>query len=183
MQYFEKDETTVENVYIPNLSTPYISRADASDKVGSTRLVITSYSLPDEINLFGEVKDSKINIDNTFIITDQDKPELVETLKSKEKGSRTFMRFLAWLALTIGFMTVLGPIMSIIEIIPFAGKIANFIALVIGAIISAIVVFVGVIIGKFWWLFVIIIIALIGGGIYLLINSRKPESDKIQSTS
>lgn len=175
-KYIETEEVTIENVYIPNLSTPYISREDASDKVGATRVIITTYSPSKNINVVGEIVDNKINTENTFIITDQDKDKLVETLQKKEKLSRTSMRFFAWLTLTIGFMTVLGPIMSIVEIIPFAGKIANFIALVIGAIISAIVVFVGVIIVKFWWLFVILILALICGGIYLLILSQKNKS-------
>lgn len=182
-QYINTNEVVIENVYIPNLSTPYISEDDASDKVGSTKVTITTYSVPDKINVFGEVVDGKIDSNNTFIITDQEKSELVETLKNKEKGSRTFMRILAWAALTFGFMIVLGPIMSVIEIIPFAGKVANFIAFVIGAIISAIVVFVGVIIIKFWWLFLIIILILIGGGIYLLISSRRPDSGNNQSTS
>lgn len=174
-RFINTNENTVERVYIPNLSTPYISKEDASDKVGSTRLVITTYSPTGNINVVAEIVNNRVDNSSTFIITEQDQNTLVETLQRREKTSRGSMRFFAWLALTIGFMTVLGPIMSIIEIIPFAGKIANFIALVAGAIISAIVVFVGVIIVKFWWVFVILILLLICGGVYLFMLSQKSK--------
>lgn len=190
-RYINTDTQTIERVYVSNLSaTPYINASEASDKVGSTRMLLTTYTPSGDINVVGAVKNGQIDTEDIFIITEQSKDSLVQTLERKEKTSRNMLRFFAWLTLTIGFMTVLGPILSVLEMIPFAGKVANTIALFIGAIVSAIIVVIGGLLIKFWWLFLIIVLLLIAGAGYLFLQwlgskkqtettNEEKEEDKI----
>ena len=49
-------------------------------------MIITTYSPSKNINVVGEIVDNKINTENTFIITDQDKDKLVETLQKRRNS-------------------------------------------------------------------------------------------------
>lgn len=174
------EEKIIDNVYIDGLNEVQTYDQEISSEVGDTRLVITYLKPNKELTVVGELKDKKIEGGDSFIITDQADEELFETLKTEEATTRIVLRFISWLLLTIGFAGLLAPIMEFIEMIPIFGKMAKFVAGVIGAIIAALIVLLGVIIVKFWYIFLILFILLLMGSIGVVAMALMKKKNKVE---
>lgn len=75
--------------------------------------------------------------------------EVIELLHSEYKTSTWILRFVGTLLICIGFALLTGPISAILKVVPFLGKVSNFIfgliAIIIGLLYSALVIAISVI--------------------------------------
>lgn len=171
----EKETQTIENVVLPSTDdgdTYYVPgrREEASSKVGETRLVLQTIGTGDELIVVGEVSGGDMRDGEPFVITDKSHEKLLESLKTDEKTGRLMLRIGSWVLLTLGFMLVIGPVLALADFIPVVGGVAKFLAFITSAIISVIIIAIGVLVVKYWWIVLILVSALIGGGIYLVMR-------------
>lgn len=163
----DSEEKAFNDVFIANLESVSIPTDDdeysPSSNVGDTRIVVTYVSVPDaSVLVAGEFTSNEVKEGDIYLLTDKSRTDLIESLKSSESTQRWGMRIGAWLLLTIGFGAIIAPIMEFVEMIPIFGNLAKTVAGIIGAILAAIIVFVGVLVVKYWYI-------CLGGGILLII--------------
>lgn len=180
---FDTDSQTIENVVLPADidDEDYIVEGhaeEASDKVGSTRMILKTLRPDDKIIVVGEVSNDKIDSGEPFIVTNYSESKLSESLKTEEKTGRLMLRIGAWVMLTLGFMLIIGPLLALASFIPVVGGAARGLAFVLAAVLALVILIMGVLIVKFWWLFLLVLLVGGGLGIYLLLNKNKSESDK-----
>lgn len=155
-----------------------ISSKSVTPEIGDERLVVSYLPLETELIVVGEVKGSEINGGEVFIITNKSDSDLVSTMKTEENTIYWVMKGGSWLLLTIGLLSIVGPILSLLDFIPVAGKAANCAASILAAVVSAVIVALGTIILKFWWLclggVVIGTVVLVAGLVFLI--AKKADS-------
>lgn len=157
------EELTDRNVYIPN-ATPNFFEPDylekASAQVGDTRITIKYIPSNTTMLVVGKIRDNSISSINsdTFVISNYDKSALVRTLQQNEKTARWGMRILSWALYTFGFMLILGPILALLDFIPIVGSLGRGLTFIISGLISAILVAIGVLLVKYFALFVLLVL-------------------------
>ncbi len=172
-------DKTVENIKIPNFSEPLENYGQTvSSKVGAMRAVI-SY-LPNtkqELFIVGENNGALMRDGKPFIITDTDEAELIRHLESVENMQRTLWMVAAWLACFIGFSMIFAPIIELVDWIPLFGGAAKTAAGIIAFILASVVVAMGFVFIKFWYLFVLFLILAIALAVFLIIKAtEKPKT-------
>jgi hypothetical protein len=183
---FDKKDFEVVNVYDQSVTDPMPTVTDTtfipSQNVGDLRIrgtYIDGNVVNGDILVVGSVNSGVIDGGDTFIVTDKSNDELIASLQKNENTARWVLRGVSWLTLTIGFALMIAPILELIEIIPVFGGMVKVVAILFGAILSAIIVFVGVIMIKFWYLVLVLMLGLFVGGIYLIVKKKKsPQSTK-----
>lgn len=130
----------------------YVERISSSPYLGQQRITVSYLSVDTELLIIGELTSDKIKKGEVFIITTKSDEQLLADIKAGETVAYWGLKFASWLLFTMGFLTILGPILSILDFIPVAGKAANCLASVISAVVAIGLVVAGTIIIKFWWL-------------------------------
>jgi hypothetical protein len=129
----------------------YTGSSDTAD-IGDVRIVVDYLPTDTELLVVGEITGSEIKGGESFIVSNKSDSELVSDLKSEETAIYWIMKVGSWLLLTLGFMMILGPILSLLDFIPIAGKVANCVASIVGAAVAAGIVLMATLIIKFWYL-------------------------------
>lgn len=146
-------------------------------EIGDVRMKLTYLKTDTEMIVIGEVKDDVIKSGETFIISNKDNDELVQSLESEEKTIYWVMKIASWLLLTIGIMMILSPIISLADFIPFAGKAASCAGSLVAGVISAVIVIFVTFILKFWYVFIIFgVVAIIGIALLLVFILKRKDS-------
>jgi len=132
--------------------------------IGDKRLVFDYVSSEDELVIVGEISNGKVKDGEVFIISNKSASALLQDLKSSESAMYWGLKFLSWLLMTIGFLSILGPILSIADFIPIAGKAASCVGSIVAGVLSLIIVTLLTLLIKLWWLclggFILIFIGL-----------------------
>jgi len=127
-------------------------------------LVFDYVSSEDELVIVGEISNGKVKDGEVFIISNKSASALLQDLKSSESAMYWGLKFLSWLLMTIGFLSILGPILSIADFIPIAGKAASCVGSIVAGVLSLIIVTLLTLLIKLWWLclggFILIFIGL-----------------------
>lgn len=141
------------------------------------RLVVTYLDVEQNLIVVGELANDKISGGDEFIITNKSDSELQSTLENEETFWYWFMKFIIWLLLVIGFTSIIGPLLALLDFIPLVGDAARNVAGLISAVIAFLIVLIASILIKFWWLFLILLVVIIGGmiGVVLYILSKKKD--------
>lgn len=172
---------TVNNVYIPNLDRINTYGQAISQQVGNTRLVISYIPNNQEMIVAGELSGDQISSGDPFIVSNKSDTELVQNLKTEESIMRWGLRIGAWLLLTIGFGMILAPILEILDIIPFLGKMVKGLAFFVSAFVSFLIVLFVTILIKFWYLALLLVFLLfgaIGFLVFKLITKKEPKKEE-----
>jgi hypothetical protein len=109
---------TISNVMIPNVDDDYYVKSkedEASSKVGDTRLVLSTAPADKDLIVVGKISNGEMDSGEPFIVSDMSHEELLESLKSDEKSGRLMLRIGAWVMLTLGFLMILGPILTLAD--------------------------------------------------------------------
>lgn len=120
--------------------------------IGDKRLLVNYMPSDTDILVVGELSQKIISGGEVFIISNKTDAELLSDLKTSETTMYWVLKFIVWLLLTIGIMSVLGPILSVLDFIPIAGKAASCVASMFAAVVAVGIVIAGSLIIKFWWL-------------------------------
>lgn len=144
-------------------------------KFGTTRALVTYIPKDDrEYTIIGEKRSGQISDGTPFIISDKSSTAIVEQLRSEEKTLRLGVRILAFVLMTIGFTSILNPVLSLTDLIPIAGNIARKVAFGISALISAVIVIATVVLLQYWWIILLVII--LGIGAYFVLGASKGKA-------
>jgi len=93
-------------------------------EIGDKRLMVNFMPTDIEFIVVGEISGKTISGGEVFIISDKTDAQLLSDLKTSETTMYWVLKFVVWLLLTFGILSVLSPILSILDFIPIAGKAA-----------------------------------------------------------
>jgi hypothetical protein len=158
------------------------SGMNISPELGDYRMVVTYLELDSELLVVGQISNSTVDSSGeVFIISTKSDSELLADLKTEESAIYWVMKAGTVLLLMFGFLSILGPVLSVLDIIPIAGKALNCAATVIALILSVIIVAIATVIIKFWWAILIlgvVTLAGIGIGVFLLLSKGSKKGQK-----
>ncbi|MBN2016046.1 hypothetical protein JW766_04405 [Candidatus Dojkabacteria bacterium] len=137
--------------------------------IGDRRLVVEYLDLDTELLVVGEISGSTVSGGEVFIITTKGDSELLSDMKGEETAMYWIMKGGSWLLLTLGMLMILGPILSLLDFIPIAGQAANCAASIVAGIIAAVIVLMGTIIIKFWYVCIALAVLGVVGLVALLV--------------
>lgn len=126
-----------------------------------TKEIVETLPATTKILIVGEATTGSIVGGSPFIISDMSNDALIAEMKTRENRTYWFFKIGAWLLMTIGFTLLFGPIATFLNILPGLGKMLNGILFIAFGIISLIIVTLGTIAIRYWWLVLIIIATLI----------------------
>ena len=152
----------------------------SSPQIGDVRMVVTYLDIDQNLVVVGELMNGKISGGDEFIISNRSADGLISSLKSEETFWYWFIKFIIWLLFTIGFTSILAPILALLDFIPLVGDAARNVAGFVAAVLSLLIVVVATILIKLWWLLLILIVLGAGGLMALLawiLISRKGKSE------
>lgn len=174
-------EKEVANVKIDNLSALNYYGQQPSAQIGSTRLVYSyiPLTLPaPEFIVTGRMESKTIRTGDPFIITDMTESQLIKALGDEENFTRWAFAIGSWVLTFIGLSMIMAPIIELVDWIPLFGWAAKAAAAGVAFVIATVLVLGSWLILKFWWLILLLTIALIALAVYLLAKKRKPEAAK-----
>ena len=126
-----------------------------------TKEIVEALPATTKILIVGEATTGSIVGGSPFIISDMSNDALIGEMKTRENRTYWFFKIGAWLLMTIGFTLLFGPIATFLNILPGLGKMLNGILFIAFGIISLIIVALGTIAIRYWWLVLIVIATLI----------------------
>ena len=132
----------------------------------------------DQLLVVGEISNNTISSGKPFIITNKSNEDLVASLESGEKTTWWLLKIATLLLFGIGLYLMLGPLLLVLDIIPVLGKIGKGGLLVVCLIIGLIFTVLSSLIIAFWYIILIILVALVGYLIYL--KKQKPQAEKTE---
>ncbi|MBU0976203.1 MAG: TMEM43 family protein [Patescibacteria group bacterium] len=158
-----------------------ISGKNITPDIGDYRLVVEYLPLETEMLVIGEISGTTVSGGDTFIVSNKSDTELLSDLKGEETAMYWIMKGVVWLMLTFGFLMILGPILSLLDFIPVAGKAASCVASIIAAIVSAGIVIAGTLIIKYWFLCIALaVIGVVGLVVLLVVLMTRKKGDKVE---
>lgn len=157
---FEKTDETIEDVVMPDGDAATVYE-NPSSEVGSTRLVIEYVPVSDELIVVGNLHNGKINGGEVNIISNYSDSELINKLRNEENAMRWVIRFLAWLFLTLGFTSVVGPLLVFADFIPGVNKIVGCVSFLVFGMLSALIVLLITFAINYWWVVVLCLFGII----------------------
>jgi|GEM_PF-1569165 len=150
-----------------------------------TRNVYTTFEMPDQLLVAGEVDGDKIvDGEKPFVMSAFDREATLAKLKAADQQNMVILFVITFGMLFIGYSMILGPLTWMgrqLKWIPGFGRmlvqgsksIIGLVAFLL-AVVSWIIIWVAVVVLKFWWLSLIII----GAGIGFAIWKSKKSADE-----
>ena len=159
------DQETVAPVAAnPTLITPitYAGKTANAFPITKTREKVVGVPADQNIIVIGEVANGTISAGDPFIVSNKSDAEIVKDLKSSENLKFWLMKGAAWFFLAFGLMSIFGPVFALLNILPGVGSALSGIMFVVFAIVSAILVALGSLVIKFWYVFIgLVVVAII----------------------
>ena len=172
---FDLKSSTIESVVLPEGDTPQVYE-NPTDQVGDTRLIIQYVVADEDFIVIGNIDDKEIHGGDVNMISDYSDSELISKLKGEESAMRWVIRIVAWLLLTAGFSSIVGPVLVLTNLIPGVNKIVGCVTFIVFGMLSAGIILLITFAVNYWWLVILCIVlfmALLGGlGIYLLTKKK-----------
>ena len=125
--------------------------------------------------VIGSLQNGQITSGDPFIVSNKTDSQIVSNLQTSENTQRVIYMVISWVLTFLGLSMLFAPIIELVDIIPFAGGAAKAVAGVISAILATVMVLGGWLLIKFWYIFVILIVALIILAVKL-ITSKKAKT-------
>lgn len=135
--------------------------------VQKIRTIVKGVSSTDNIIVVGHVNGDRIGggDNGAFFISNKSNEALLEAQILIEKVSFWMMFLGSWFLMALGFTLFFGPIIRVLNILPGLGSAVQMVLFLIFGVLSGIVVALGFIGIKFWWL--ILILGLLGIGFWM----------------
>ena len=134
-----------------------------------TKEVVEALPATTQLLIVGDAATGSIVGGSPFIISDMSNDALIAEMKTRESRTYWFFKISAWLLMTIGFTLLFGPIATFLNILPGLGKMLNGLLFITFGAVSLIIIALGTIAIRYWWLILIILAA----GIVLAIAKFK----------
>lgn len=167
MEIDVESKTFYEN-YLGDYEEGSAGRVDTPD-IGDRRMIVEYLPVDEEMLVVGEISGSTIKSGETFIISNKGDEELISDLKSSENAIYWMMKIGSWLFFTLAILSLLGPILALVDFIPLVGKSATCAASIVAGILSFIIVLAGTLIIKFWFVFLAMMALVFGLLIVILV--------------
>ena len=121
----------------------------------------------EQLLVVGDIANGRINGGDPFIITNKSNQDLISFLESSEKSTWWILKLATLLLFGFGLYLLLGPFLLVLDAIPVLGKIGKGGLLIVCLIIGLIFTVLSSLIIAFWYIILIILIALVGYFVYL----------------
>lgn len=137
-----------------------------------TREVVEGIPADQTMLVIGETNNGYIRSGDPFIVSNKTDAEVVADVKSAENLKFWLIKGAAWFFIASGLTALFGPIFALLNILPGLGSALSGLVFFINAIIAAVIVALGSLVIKFWYVF----LALIVVGIISLLVLRSKKS-------
>lgn len=131
-----------------------------------------------ELTVIGKIENGTIKSGEPFIIANAGKDQILEQMVSTEKTIYWVIKIACLLGLIIGFHLILGPILTIIGVIPILGSVTKFGVFLVSLVLGIVIVALVSLVSKFWYVVVILIVALIVWLIYKVMQKKNESPPK-----
>lgn len=125
----------------------------------------------------GEMDNNTIDGGKPFIITTNSNEQLISSLEESENRTWWILKILTALLFGIGLYLLLGPLLLLLDAIPILGNMGKSALFIVAIIIGVIFTVFSSILIAFWYIILIILVALIGYLIY-----QKKQSKPVEKT-
>ncbi len=160
------------------------SSQSITPEVGDYRITVSYLPIDTQLLIVGEISSNTIKKGEMLIISDKTDSDLISSLKSSETALYWTIKGVAWILLTIGFLMILNPILSLADFIPIAGKAVSCVASIAAGIISLGIIVAITFIIKFWWVLLILtgvgVVVLIVILVMLMKKHKDKKEDKVE---
>jgi hypothetical protein len=148
----------------------------AQPQVGDIRISYTA--LPNSINVtgFGEQQGSSLvpyteGDSQLYTVYQDTRDGAIASMRSAHKTTGWILRVVGFLMMWFGLSMVLGPISTMLDVLPFLGNVSrtmlNLITFVIAAILSVITIIISILLHSIIFLTLLVLILVGGGGFYI----------------
>ncbi|MCB1144854.1 MAG: hypothetical protein KDK54_21585 [Leptospiraceae bacterium] len=169
----------ISNGYIPDGNYLYNrSDCDTNPTEGCQRIKLSTRPIPSEdMTFLGDLKSGNIDFyeydDSKFLSASPgDFKEAMKDIKSDDSTMKWIGRILCFLVMWASFVMMAGPMTTLLEYIPFVGDFGSgIIKFVLGAL-AFVITFVTIVLVKFWYIWLLILIGSIGFAIYTRKNQQ-----------
>ncbi|EQA73113.1 TMEM43 family protein [Leptospira noguchii] len=144
-----------------------------SEKEGCERIKISVTPIPEgNMTFIGDVKGSRVG---QFVSSEGNKflnasignfAETMADIKSDDNTMKWVGRLIGFIAMFSSFTLMAGPLTSLLSFIPFVGDIGGGLIKVILGIVAFIITAVTILLIKFWYIWLLLLLGGIGYGIY-----------------
>jgi len=129
-----------------------------------------------QLLVVGDLNNNQISSGNPFIITNKSNENLVASLESGEKSTWWILKVATLLLFGLGLYMMLGLLLLVLDIIPILGNIGKTGILIVCLAIGFVFTIISSLIIAYWYLILIILVALVGYLIYL--KKKKVQTQK-----
>ncbi len=146
----------------------FLSQEELVDVPQKRRVTVTGVPADSTLIVVGANSGDSIasGEEGTYFISNKNEADFLASQQSSERTKFWILIGVTWFLMTSGFTMLLGPITKILDIIPGVGGLVNGLLFIVFGIVSAVIIFIAYIGIKFWWLILLILIALIGFIVY-----------------
>lgn len=148
-----------------------------SSEDDKSRELVEGLFADDNLLVIGEINNNQISGGETFIISNKSDSALTGALEDSENTTWWLYKIATALLFGFGLYLLLGPLLLILDIIPFLGDFAKGAILVAALIVGVILTIFSSAIINYWYIFVII---LIGIAVYA-VSARKNKTANVSS--
>jgi hypothetical protein len=167
------EDQIIPNGFIKNGNYLYNRSNCSNDPIeGCERITLKTTPIPNEnMTFLGSLNGTKIDFysykDEKFLSASPgDFKEALKDIKSDDSTMKWIMRAVCFFMMWGSFVMMSGPFTTLLEYIPFVGDFGSGALKFVFGVIAFIITSITIIIVKFWWLWLLIIVGGIGFGYY-----------------
>lgn len=132
----------------------------------------------EDLTVIGLMQSSSIKSGDPFIIANATKDQILEQMISSERTMYWIIKIACLIGLIIGFQLILGPLLTLVGVIPILGSITKFGALAVSIVVALVITVLLSLISKFWYIVIILVVALVAYIIYGSMQKKKGSTSK-----
>jgi len=140
-----------------------------------TRESVEALLPTDKLLVVGHIRNNTIDSGEPFIITNNSNEQLINSLESSEKTIWWLLKIATLLLFGFGLYSLLGPLLLVLDAIPVLGNIGKTGLFIVCLIIGLIFTVLSSLIIAFWYIILIILVALVAYLIYAKQQSPAKE--------
>ncbi len=128
----------------------------------------------DDLIVVGSLGNNEISSGNPFIITNSSNDVLVQSLESSEKTTWWIFKLLTLVLFGLGLYSLLGPILLVLDAIPFLGNIGKSGLFMVCMLVGLIFTVLSSLIIAYWY----VVLILLAGLVFYLFSWKKQQPSK-----
>jgi len=148
---------------------------------GCEKISLTVVKIPQEnMTFLGSVKDKSLEYfefeDTKFMSASiGDYVDTMKDIKSDDSTTKWMGRIGSFIVMWLALVALVGPITTLLDFIPFIGDLGRFMVMLLMGIVAFVLTTVTILLVKFWYVWLILLLGSVGFGLYKQKNKSIPS--------